>query len=242
MMSTFLLPKSFCESINAGLRKFWWGFPQDKRHSLSLLAWDNICQPKAFGGLGIRSMLSLNNSLLAKLGWKLISNQPLLWVDVLWAKYLRNGVSFLKAPNSPLSSWIWKGLLKNRKVVEKGACISISNGLNVEIWNSPWIPQCLLLSLFLTQICSLFQIFFCFGPHHSRSRVWNTLLLHDLFDLATVHCIESIHLAQTVSFDKWQWVLSPSGIFSVKSAMKLRSLPLEDLPFFLQNLGINYGD
>jgi hypothetical protein len=59
IMSTFLLPKSFCESINAGLRKFWWGFPQDKRHSLSLLAWDNICQPKALEGLGIRSMLLL---------------------------------------------------------------------------------------------------------------------------------------------------------------------------------------
>jgi hypothetical protein len=119
IMSIFLLPKSFCEVINSGLRKFWWGFPQEKKHNLSLLAWNNICQPKALGGLGLRSMEFLNNSLLARLGWKLTSNQPLLWVDALRGKYLKNGVSFLNASPNPVSSWIWKGLLKNRSVVQK---------------------------------------------------------------------------------------------------------------------------
>ncbi|XP_059454885.1 uncharacterized protein LOC132185077 [Corylus avellana] len=85
-------------------------------------------------------MESLNNSLLVRLGWKMTSNQSLLWVDSLRSKYLKNGISFLNAPTNPSSSWLWKGLLKNRKVVEKGACISISSGLNVDIWSSPWIP------------------------------------------------------------------------------------------------------
>jgi hypothetical protein len=137
IMSIFLLPKSFCEVINSGLRKFWWGFPQEKKHNLSLFAWNNICQPKALGGLGLRSMEFLNNSLLARLGWKLTSNQPLLWVDALRGKYLKNGVSFLNASPNPVSSWIWKGLLKNRSVVQKGACIAISSGVNVEVWQSP---------------------------------------------------------------------------------------------------------
>ncbi|XP_059450472.1 uncharacterized protein LOC132181296 [Corylus avellana] len=61
-------------------------------------------------------MESLNNSLLARLGWKMTSNQSLSWVDSL------------------------RGLLKNRRLVEKGACISISSGVNVNVWNSPWIP------------------------------------------------------------------------------------------------------
>lgn len=81
IMSTFLVPKSFCEAIDAGLRKFWWGFSQDKCHCLTLLAWDNICQPKGLGGLGLRFMQLMNNSLLARLGWKLTSNQPLFWVN-----------------------------------------------------------------------------------------------------------------------------------------------------------------
>jgi hypothetical protein len=140
IMSIFLLPKSFCAVINSGLRKFWWGFPQEKKNNLSFLAWNNICQPKSLGGLGLRSMEFLNSSLLARLGWKLTSNQPLLWAEALRGKYLKNGVSFLNASPNPSSFWIWKGLLKNRWVVQKGACIAISCGVNVEVWQSPWIP------------------------------------------------------------------------------------------------------
>jgi hypothetical protein len=109
-MSLFLLPRSLCASINSYIRKFWWGYPQDKNHCLSLLSWDNICKPKSSGGLGIRSMEAMNDYLLARLGWKMVSNQPLLWVDSLRGKYLKNGVSFLNASFNALSSWLWKGL------------------------------------------------------------------------------------------------------------------------------------
>jgi hypothetical protein len=116
------------------------GFPQDKKHNLSFLARKSICQPKSQGGLGMCSMEFRNHSLLARLGWKLTSNQPLLWVEVLREKYLKNGVSFLNAPHNPSSSWHWRGLLKSRFVVQKGAYIAISSDLNVEVWQSPWIP------------------------------------------------------------------------------------------------------
>jgi hypothetical protein len=78
IMSLFLLPKYFCSEINTLIRKFWWGFPQDKNHNLSFLSWDNICSPKALGGLGLHSMEFQNSSLLAGLGWKMTTNQPLL--------------------------------------------------------------------------------------------------------------------------------------------------------------------
>ena len=134
IMSLFLLPKALCSAINSRLRKFWWDFPQDKKHCLSLLSWDNICRPKSLGGLGIRSMAFLNNTVLARMGLKMVSNQPFLWVDSLRGKYLKNGVSFLHAPPNPLSSWLWKRLLSNRRVVEKGACISIPIGCMVDVW------------------------------------------------------------------------------------------------------------
>jgi hypothetical protein len=83
LMFIFLFLKSICSDIDTTLLKFWWGFPQEKKHNLSFLSWHSICQPKALGGLGIRSMELLNKALLSRLGWKLTSNQPLLWVDVL---------------------------------------------------------------------------------------------------------------------------------------------------------------
>ncbi|XP_059440565.1 uncharacterized protein LOC132173020 [Corylus avellana] len=221
LMSLFLLPKSFCASINSSIRKFWWGYPQEKKHCLSLLAWDNICKPKSLGGLGIRSMEAINNSLLARLGWKLTSNQPLIWVDSLRSKYLKHGVSFLNAPSNALSSWLWKGLLQNRKVVEQGACISISSGQNIDIWNNPWIP--LMPNFKPIPNENLVGL-----PSYSVEdlicpigRGWNSLLLQDLFDPITVQHILSIHLPLSPQFDKWCWVPSPSRMFSVKSAHEL---------------------
>lgn len=38
IMSLFLIPKSLCAEIDSVLRKFWWGFPQEKKHSLSFLS------------------------------------------------------------------------------------------------------------------------------------------------------------------------------------------------------------
>jgi hypothetical protein len=137
LMSLFLIPKSFCLEITVIMRKFWWDFPQDKKHSLSFLSWDTICQPKALVGLGIRPLKFINHSLLARLGWKLTINDTAPWVDVLKSKYLKDNVPFLEASSSPTSLWLWKGLLKNKEVVKKGACISISNGAHVDVWSSP---------------------------------------------------------------------------------------------------------
>jgi hypothetical protein len=84
-----LLPKGFCQDLYSILRKFWWGFRQHKNQNLTLLAWDNICKPKSLEGLGIRSMDTMNQSLLAKLGWILTTTQPMIWVKACFGKILK---------------------------------------------------------------------------------------------------------------------------------------------------------
>ena len=59
-MSLFLLPKAIWLDIDSSLRKFWWGYPQEKKHCLSLMGWNKICAPRCFGGLGLRQMEFLN--------------------------------------------------------------------------------------------------------------------------------------------------------------------------------------
>jgi hypothetical protein len=141
IMSIFLLPKGFCQDLNSILRKFWWGFSPNKNHNLTLLAWDNICKPKSLGGLGIRSLDTMNLSLLAKLGWNLTIKKPMLWVEALTGKYLNFSQNFLNVAPKPLDAWLWKGLLNSRSIVEKGACFAISMGSNINVWSDPWIPN-----------------------------------------------------------------------------------------------------
>ena len=166
-------------------------------------------------------MKFLNNSLLAQLGWKLTSNEPLLWVDALKGKYLQNGFSFLEVPSNPFSSWIWKGLLKNRKVVEKGARWSISNGENIPIWSSPWIPFLPNFKPRSNVLLTELPEFFVADLLFLGVRAWNVDLLRDLFSPSTVSSILSIHIPQVSSADKWTWVPFPSRLFSVKYAREI---------------------
>jgi hypothetical protein len=112
-------------------------------------------------------------------------------------------------------------LLKNRKVVELGACISISNGLNIDVWNSPWIPT--LPNFKPRPNVNLLELppFIVAELILPSVRYWNLQLLYDLFDPDSIQNILNIHIPQVISFDKWSWAPSPSGLFSVKSAHEL---------------------
>jgi hypothetical protein len=57
------------------------------------------------------------------------------------------------------------------------------------------------------------------------SRLWNVDLLGDLFDPPPVRNILSIHIPRSSGNDKWSWVPSPTGLFSVKSARDISLSP-----------------
>jgi hypothetical protein len=87
----------------------------------------------------------------------------------------------------------------------------------VDVWSSPWI---LLLPDFRPRPnVNLPDIpEFCVADLIIPSgRVWNKLLLQDIFDPFMVECILSIHLPFSRNFDKWFWASASSGIFTVKS-------------------------
>jgi hypothetical protein len=176
--------------------------------------------PNLWVVFGIWSMASLNNAVLARLGWKMVSNQPLLWVDSFRGKYIKNGVSFLHAPPNPLSSWLWKRLLSIRRVVMKGACISIPSGRMVDVWKSLWIPSTAnfrhvpnvdLVELPDFLVADLILL---------GERAWNKHLLEDL-DPLSVQCILSIHLPVCLS----GLGLQPHRVCSMRNLGGWQALP-----------------
>ncbi|XP_059432574.1 uncharacterized protein LOC132165893 [Corylus avellana] len=216
-MSTFLLPASLSASLDRSFKNFWWGFPKDKAKNLSLKSWSSICLPKNVGGLGFRRMHAFNLSLLAKLGWKLLSNSDCLWVKQLQNKYIKYG-NFVSSPNPSSASWFWKGIQKIKPYISVGACLKVSRSSSNSIWSSNWIPTIPSFkpmpkfpnnrNLPSLQIKDLINPFSC---------NWKFSSIHALFDPVSAHEILKIRISSDPE-TKYIWTPSTSGCFSTSSA------------------------
>lgn len=81
-MQTSNLPSRVKNKIDHACKSFIWSGSATQR-KLSLVSWEKICQPKACGGLGFKSLDVMNKALLMKLAWGLISSPDSLWAQVL---------------------------------------------------------------------------------------------------------------------------------------------------------------
>ncbi|KAH9667242.1 putative ribonuclease H protein [Citrus sinensis] len=108
-MQTTSLPTGIKLKIDKACKKFIWSGNSNQQR-MSMVSWDNLCKPKAYGGLGLKDLNVMNKALLMKLSWGVISAKDSLWVQVLCTKYGANN------SNPPLSlptrygSHMWKAI------------------------------------------------------------------------------------------------------------------------------------
>lgn len=60
-LSVFKLPKKTLKILDAIRRAFFWAAEETCTGSKCLIAWENVCKPKKFGGLGIKNLAAQNN-------------------------------------------------------------------------------------------------------------------------------------------------------------------------------------
>uniref|UniRef100_A0A803Q3R3 Uncharacterized protein n=1 Tax=Cannabis sativa TaxID=3483 RepID=A0A803Q3R3_CANSA len=113
-MSTSKIPLSTCRELDSLMRKYWWIGNVDKSRFLALKAWDQICQPKASGGLRLRKCEDMNKALLSKLAWSLAIQEERPWVKCLLAKYCKHESFWCVKPKSR-DSFQWRCILDSRQ-------------------------------------------------------------------------------------------------------------------------------
>ena len=104
------------------------------------LDWDKLTRPKLEGGMDFKDLHQFNLVMLAKEGWRLMQDQESLLFQCLKARYFLLS-HFLKATDSPNSSYMWKSIMAAKSILQRGSCWRVGNGSHVRVLNDAWIPN-----------------------------------------------------------------------------------------------------
>ncbi|KAM1182791.1 hypothetical protein ACFX19_001240 [Malus domestica] len=152
-----------------------------------------------------------NLAFLAKIGWRLIQNPGSLLATVLKEKYYP-GKSFTEAGKSRNTSWGWKGIFYDRKVLLQGLRWRVGDEACINIREDPWFPRpstfkvTPLVSLQATLVSELID---------SGSSSWKSELILSSFHRDDVGPILSIPLSKTGCRDRMVWHHNANGVYSV---------------------------
>ncbi|KAL0316613.1 UNVERIFIED_CONTAM: hypothetical protein Sradi_5539500 [Sesamum radiatum] len=136
--SVFILPKGIIKILESKMRKFLWQGPSGKGNAK--VKWEQICKPKEEGGLGIRSIQTMNQALILKHLWRVLQNDGTsVWVDWIWRYRLQH--STLWTFNGATGSWGWKKMVKLRPLLRSGLIYKVGNGSTFRLWQDIWHDQ-----------------------------------------------------------------------------------------------------
>ncbi|MCH90379.1 putative ribonuclease H protein, partial [Trifolium medium] len=213
-MSCFLLPKGLCNHMESMMSRFWWGSNMDQR-KIHWVNWKKTCKQKKAGGLGFRDLQAFNTALLAKQGWRLITEPTSLVATVLKAKYFPNS-QFLQAKQGHRSSFSWQSIQQASWILKKGCFWFVGNGKSINIWEDRWIHQQLGNTIWTTK------------PDNSnlvkveelidlQNNSWKEQIINQNFLPIEAAQICNIPLISSTEEDIISWQGTKDGIYTVRS-------------------------
>lgn len=91
--------------------------------------------------MSFRSFNAFNVALLAKQGWRIVTNSDSSFARCLKARYFPRG-NFLKAKLGYAPSCTWKSnFLKASWVIKKSGLWTVGNDYSIDIWENNWFPM-----------------------------------------------------------------------------------------------------
>jgi hypothetical protein len=95
-------------------------------------------EPKNRGGMGFRDLEVFNLALLAKQGWRILTNPSSLVARVMKEKY-HPRANFLEATVGRRPSFVWRSIINAKHLLQNGMGWRVGNGANIKIWGDAWL-------------------------------------------------------------------------------------------------------
>ncbi|GAU10707.1 hypothetical protein TSUD_424710, partial [Trifolium subterraneum] len=110
------------------------------------VAWKKVCTPYEEGGLGLRSLIALNEAANLKLCWDLVHSVE-DWAIILNSRVLRNG----KPINHHVYSSIWSSIKQEANVILDNSTWKVGLGYSIKLWTDTWCGNALVDTLNIPQ-------------------------------------------------------------------------------------------
>ncbi|KAK4274243.1 hypothetical protein QN277_017497 [Acacia crassicarpa] len=211
-MNVFKFPVKTCKEISSLIANFWWSGTVSGR-TIHWKAWESLTTAKSIGGMGFRDLSAMNDALLAKTAWRLLTRPDDLWVRVLKSLYFPKG-GFMKAGKGHKTSWCWSSILGGRDFLIKDLHWDIGDGASISIWDDIWVPQV----DFPDKPSNL-------NPIIAEGRVcdlivngkWDLTLISQYISSEVKSAIYGINILSNGLPDKLVWTSAQNGVYSVKA-------------------------
>jgi hypothetical protein len=125
-------PISLLRDLEKCIRNFIWSGDSTKR-KLVVVSWKKMCRPYDEGGLGIRSLVKLNEASNLKMCWNL-ANSDENWAIALRSKTIREG----KIINLHIFSSLWSSVKSEYPSILENSLSLIGDGKHTNFWTDRW--------------------------------------------------------------------------------------------------------
>ncbi|XP_024178139.1 uncharacterized protein LOC112184080 [Rosa chinensis] len=212
-MNCYLLPRGLCVDIHKLCASFFWGDTNEKK-KIHWRNWDKLCLTKKEGGMEFKNLYAYNLAMLAKQGWRLVTNPTSLIARLFKARYFPN-CSFWEAGLGDSPSFSWRSILNGRPVLKAGIQWKIGDGQSVSIWHDRWI---LVHHPIHLQQPATTDFHLVADLINQETREWIPASVYALFPSDIASKILCIPFGRRQCSDKLIWSPEKKGFYSVKSA------------------------
>ncbi|KAF6169120.1 hypothetical protein GIB67_038617 [Kingdonia uniflora] len=111
---------------------FWSGEPDSRK--ACVVAWDKVCKPFKEGGINLRRLKAINQSLMMKLSWNFL-NPTDGWSEFMRAKFINKSGNFSRITKGYS---IWAGVRGAIEDVRAHSGWVIGDGASIDLWRDNW--------------------------------------------------------------------------------------------------------
>ncbi|KAF6141228.1 hypothetical protein GIB67_024312 [Kingdonia uniflora] len=115
------------------LRNFFWSGEPDSRKAC-VVAWDKVRKPFKEGGINLRRLKAINQSLMMKLSWNFLNPMD-GWSEFMRAKFISKSGNFSRISKG---SSIWAGVRGAIEDVRAHSGWVIGDGASIDLWRDNW--------------------------------------------------------------------------------------------------------